>query len=123
METTLQKSANTPKTFAVILAALLVLGIVVYAASLASSSIAPRRSIRAVTLQEHAWYACTAFMAEQLKLSVLEAQRYNPGRVAIVSSDTYQAKISYAKQGSTYLCEILHTRSGNWQLLSLKASP
>jgi hypothetical protein len=122
VETTVQRPASVLKTSAVVLAALLVLGIAVYAASVASSSIAPRTPIRAVTLQEHAWYACTAFIAEQLKLSVLEAQQYNSGGVATVSGATYQAKVHYAKQGSTYLCEILHTPSGNWQLLSLKAS-
>ena len=122
VETPMHERANTFKTYTIVLAVLLGLGIVLFAASVVSRLSVPTTPIQAVTMQEHAWYACTAHIAEQLKFSFLDAQRYNPGGVTIVSSDTYQVKVSYSKQGSTILCKIQHTPSGNWQLLELTRS-
>ena len=119
METPMQKPANTLKTYTIVLAVLLGLGIVLLAVSVVSRPAALPMPIQAVTMQERAWYACTAHIAEQLKFSFLDAQRYNPGGVTTASSDTYQVRVSYSKQGSTIHCKIQHTRSGNWQLLEL----
>ena len=119
METPMQKPANTLKTLTIVLAVLLGLGIALFAVSVVSRLAVLPTPIQAVTIQERAWYACTAHIAEQRKFSFLDAQRYNPGGVTIVSSDTYQVKISYSKHGSTVICKIQHTPSGIWRLLDL----
>ncbi len=122
MENPMQKSANIPKAFpyATVLAVLLALAIVVWAASVVPRLAARPTPVFAVTMQERAWYACAAHIAEQYQLSFLGAQRYTASAVITLSSDTYQASIAYPKQGRTVLCTIQRTAEGTWQLLDLR---
>ncbi len=120
MEAPLQKPASSSKTYATIVAVLLALAIIAWAANLLPRFVARPAPILAVTIEERAWYACAAHIAEQFKFSFFDAQRYYPAGVTTISNDTYQASIAYPGRGSTILCKIQHTPSGTWQILELR---
>ncbi len=122
MQTSMPKPANIHRAFpyATVLAVLIALAIIVWAASVVPRLVARPTQVFAVTMQERAWYACAAHIAEQYQLSFLAAQRYTSSAVTTISSDTYQASITYPKQGRTVLCTIQRTAEGTWQLLDLR---
>lgn len=69
---------------------------------------------------EQSWYACTAFIERQVGLSILDAQRYNPGGVVSLGGNQYKVTVFYAEPGSFYECTVLrHPDDGDWELLSL----
>ncbi len=70
--------------------------------------------------QENSWYACTQFIQQQLGISSLEAQRYNPDGVKTLADNQFEVTVYYAKLGTFYRCGILYRSDGNWQLISLK---
>ena len=72
------------------------------------------------TPAERSWYACTAFVREQTGLSPSDAQRYIPAGVTLLADNQFRVVVYYAKQGSTYLCDVLLGPDGSWQLLDLK---
>ncbi len=120
METPMRKPARAPTAYGTVLVVLVALAIVIWAASVLPRLGARSAPLYPVTIQERAWYACTAHIAEQYQFSFFEAQRYYAGGVATLSSDTYQARMAYSKQGRTMLCKIQLTPSGSWQLLELR---
>lgn len=73
------------------------------------------------TVQESAWTACTLFVEQQVGISYLDAQEYNPAGVTDLGSDRYQVEVFFAEQNQTYRCELLRRSDGNWQLEGLEA--
>lgn len=74
------------------------------------------------TPQESAWYACTLFVQKQMKVAVIDAQRYNPNGVMFLDNGDYRVDVSYAKLNTTYTCILLDRAGGNWELKSLGAT-
>lgn len=74
------------------------------------------------TPQESAWYACTLFVQKQMKVAVIDAQRYNPNGVMFLDNGDYRVDVSYAKLNTTYTCILLDHAGGNWELKSLGAT-
>jgi hypothetical protein len=68
--------------------------------------------------QKLAWTACVHFIDDQLKLSSLDAQKYNPGGV-IEAGDDYLVDVYYAVNDVTYTCLLAHDPNGDWRLLDL----
>ncbi len=114
------EKAYPRNTFPTVLAVLVVLLILIWSISIVPRLVAPPAPVLAVTMQQRAWYACAAHVAEQFQLSFFEAERYRVAGVATLSGDTYRATIAYPNQGRTISCTIQHTPSGGWQLLELK---
>ena len=73
-----------------------------------------------LTPAERSWYACTTFVQKQAGPSPSDAQKYIPAGVTLLGDNQYRVVVYYAKQGSTYLCDVLLGPDGNWQLLDLK---
>ncbi len=120
MEAPLQKRANAPIAFSTLVAILLAVAIVVWAGSLVPRFAVGPTLAYGVSVQEAAWYACTAHIALQYNYSFLDAQRYYPANVTNLSRDTYRARIGYASEGRTVLCTIQRTSAGGWQLVQLQ---
>jgi tetratricopeptide (TPR) repeat protein len=74
------------------------------------------------TPEESAWYACTLFIEQQLKVSVIDAQRYNPDGVIRLDNGQYRVDVNYAKSSVTYTCLIVDHSGGRWELISLVAT-
>ena len=74
------------------------------------------------TPQESAWYACTLFVQKQMKVAVIDAQRYNANGVMFLDNGDYRVDVSYAKLNTTYTCILLDRAGGNWELKSLGAT-
>jgi hypothetical protein len=74
------------------------------------------------TPEENAWYACTLFIEKQLKVSVIDAQRYNSGGVILLDNGQYRVDVDYAKLTTTYTCVVLDRTGGSWELISLVAT-
>jgi hypothetical protein len=114
-ETTTKKS-NTAGIFVLIIIGICIL---LWAIPQIQSKLSPPVATATTRPEEGAWYACTEFIQQQLGVSSLDAQRYNPSGVTILNSGQYQVDVYYAKLTSTYRCVILHRQDGNWQLISL----
>jgi hypothetical protein len=69
--------------------------------------------------EKEAWSACTTFIEQQLGLSFLDAQQYNPGGITSLGNNQYSVDVYYAKEKSMYECVILLPPDGSWQLVSL----
>jgi hypothetical protein len=111
------KPVKTEKTnvFAVIVlvAAIICIAAYYFLFSARKSTLPP------ATPQENAWYACTVFIEKQLKVSASDAQRYNPAGVTTQANNQYLVAVYYAKQKTTYECEISIDSTENYHLLSL----
>ena len=74
------------------------------------------------TPEENAWYACTLFIENQLKVSVLDAQGFTASGIILLDNGQYRVDIRYAKLATTYTCILLDHSGGNWELMSLAAT-
>ena len=59
--------------------------------------------------EEDAWTACTLFVEKQYGISYLDAERYDPNKVAIVSNGDYYVEAFFAKYSTTYRCLLKHS--------------
>ena len=73
------------------------------------------------TPQENAWYACTYLIEQQLGLSMSNAQVCARKCGDSSKLNEYKVDVYYASNATTYECDVLHTSTGNWQLLGLLA--
>lgn len=72
-----------------------------------------------LTPSEGAWSSCTMFIEKQLGLSIMDAQRYNPGGVTISTENVFIVNVYYAKNTTNYRCDIQRLSNGDWKLLGL----
>lgn len=70
------------------------------------------------TLEEKAWSACILFIDQQLKLSIFDAQEYNPNGIIKAGND-YLVDVNYASNNVTYTCLLTQESNGDWILLEL----
>ena len=71
--------------------------------------------------EETAWYACTRFVEEQMKTSMIDAQSYTPNGVTLLDNGQYRVDVGYAKLSTTYTCILRDRADGRWELISLGA--
>jgi hypothetical protein len=74
------------------------------------------------TTEENAWYACTLFIENQLKVSRIDSQNYNSEGVILLDNGQYRVDVDYAKLMTTYTCILLDRTGGSWELISLVAT-
>ena len=108
-------------TVAVLIGAVLICGLIYGLVSVPGTKFEPVATPTR-TPEENAWYACTVFIENQLKVSILDAQRYEASGVILLDNAQYRVDVTYAKLATTYTCILADHSGGNWELMSLGAA-
>ena len=74
------------------------------------------------TTEENAWYACTLFIEKQLKVSIIDSQKFNSNGVVLLDNGQYRVDVEYAKLMTIYTCTVLDRTGGSWELIKLVAT-
>jgi hypothetical protein len=122
----IQKQKKTRKrssiiSIVVIIFVIMVCGLLYGLFGVAGVKISPT-AIPTKTTEENAWYACTLFVEKQLKVSIIDAQKFNSNGVVLLDNGQYRVDINYAKLLTTYTCVVLDRTGGSWELISLVAT-
>jgi len=120
-----QKKAGIGKklitTIISIIAMILICGLTYALMIFAQKNIGPTPTPTRTT-EENAWYACTLFIENQLKVSRIDSQNYNSEGVILLDNGQYRVDVNYAKLTTTYTCILLDRTGGSWELISLVAT-